>query len=97
MIDAHMHDGGTAMVMLINDKEVCESKAVYGKGGSNNEETIVRMIECAPGLKVKKGDTLTLKTIYDLKTHPLRDGGRQNTMDIADVMGMFYMSYAVDS
>jgi hypothetical protein len=92
-----MHDGGSSMVMLINDKEVCESKAVYGKGGSSNDETIVKMTECAQNIKVKKGDFLSMKSVYDLKTHPMRSGGGHNSMGMADVMGMFYMSFALDS
>jgi hypothetical protein len=92
-----MHDGGSAMIMLINDKEVCESKAIYRKGGSNSDETIIRMTEYAQRIKVKKGDILSLKGVYDLKIHPLRNGGGHNIMGMADVMGMFYMSFAVDS
>ncbi|KAE9977428.1 hypothetical protein BLS_001411 [Venturia inaequalis] len=94
---AHMHDGGKAMVMLINDKEVCESKAVYGKGGANNDETIVSMSECPPAIKMKKGDILTMKSIYDLKTHPLRSGGEHSTHGgMPDVMGMFFTTFSND-
>lgn len=85
------------MVMLINDKEVCESKAVYGKGGSNNDETIVSMTPCPPSLKLKKGDILSMKSVYDLKSHPMRNGGGHNTMGMADVMGMFFLTIANDS
>lgn len=85
------------MIMLINDKEVCESKAVYGKGGANNDETIVAMTACPYGLKLKKGDILSMKSVYDLKTHPMRNGGGHDSMGMADVMGMFFMTFANDS
>jgi hypothetical protein len=59
------------MVMYINDKEVCASQAVYAKGGDNNEETIHHMSKCENNIPVKKGDILTMSSVYDLKTHPL--------------------------
>jgi len=94
--NGHMHDGGKMMQMYVNDKEVCTSEAVYGKGGDNNYETIVRMTPCAQGIKVKQGDMFSMKSVYDLKTHPLRNGGGHNSMGMADVMGMFYMTFAID-
>ncbi|TID25072.1 hypothetical protein E2P81_ATG04177 [Venturia nashicola] len=90
----HLHDGGMKMIMLVNDKEVCESKAIYGKGGANNDETIESMTECPPGIKMKKGDNLSMKAVYDLKTHPIRNGGSHDSMGMADVMGMFYLTFA---
>jgi hypothetical protein len=59
------------MILKINGKEVCYSKANYGKGGDNNEETILEMSQCDKNIAIKKGDTLQLKSVYDLKTHPL--------------------------
>lgn len=59
------------MMLYINDKEVCNAQAVYGKGGANNEETILQQTKCPVGIPFKKGDTLQLKSIYDLKKHPL--------------------------
>lgn len=84
------------MVLTINDKEVCESKAIYGKGGANNDETIVKMTPCDPGIKMKKGDVMSMKTIYDLKTHPLREGAEHGHGGMPDVMGMFYMTFSND-
>lgn len=84
----HMHNGGSSMIMLINDKEVCESKAVYAKEG--NQEKLMSMTQCPPSLKLKKGDTLTMKSIYDLKAHPMRKGAEHNAMGMADVMGILF-------
>lgn len=84
------------MHMFINGKEVCESKAIYGKGGANNEETIVQMTYCPPAIKFKKGDILTMKAVYDLQKHPIRNGGHHSMMGGEDVMGMFYMTFTDD-
>jgi hypothetical protein len=68
------------MVLQVNGKDVCVSNAIYGKGGSHNDETITTMTACPEGIPVKQGDYLTLKSIYDLKTHPLREGGEHNVV-----------------
>jgi len=65
------HDGGSAMVLYINGKEVCTSNAVYGKGGESTGDTITNMSNCEKNIPVKKGDVLTMNSVYDLKTHPL--------------------------
>ena len=58
------------MVLFINGKEVCTSRAVYGKGGDNNAETIQEMTAC-PVIAFKKGDIVTMNSVYDLSQHPL--------------------------
>lgn len=58
------------MILLLNGKEVCNSDAVYGKGGENYE-TILYMSPCPEAIPIKKGDMMELKSVYDLKTHPL--------------------------
>lgn len=65
------HDGGSKMILLINGKEECVSSAIYGKGGHNNEETIVNMSACPPGIPLNKGDNIVVKAVYDLASHPL--------------------------
>jgi hypothetical protein len=65
------HDGGTAMILKINGKTMCTSKTVYGKGGDIAEEKIVYMTFCGQNYPIKKGDVVTLTSVYDLKTHPL--------------------------
>jgi len=92
----HMHDGGKAMVLKINGKEVCSSNAVYGKGGDIAGEKILYMSLCGQNIPIKKGDVLTMNSIYDLKSHPLRPGAEHNSMGMADVMGMFFLTMAVD-
>ncbi|KAF2404354.1 hypothetical protein EJ06DRAFT_518776 [Trichodelitschia bisporula] len=86
----HMHDGGTAVNMYINDKLVCASKATYGGAGStlkvNGKEwqTITKMSECADPIAIKKGDNVLITASYDTKTHPLREshGEAQEGMGI---------------
>jgi len=92
----HMHDGGTAMILKINDKAICTSKAVYGQGGDIAGEKILYMSLCGQNYPIKKGDVVTLTSVYDLKTHPLRPGAEHNSMGMADVMGMFYLTLASD-
>jgi hypothetical protein len=59
------------MTMMVNDKKVCESEAIYAKGGDNNDEVLVDMTFCNNSIPIKKGDELTLRAEYDLKSHPL--------------------------
>jgi hypothetical protein len=58
------------MILEINGKEVCESKAIYGNGGEDYE-TIHNMSGCPSDIPLKKGDELVLKSVYDLASHPL--------------------------
>ena len=65
------HDGGKAMILKINGKVMCTSNAVYGKGGDIAGEKILYMSFCGQNYPIKKGDVVTLTSVYDLKTHPL--------------------------
>jgi hypothetical protein len=74
----HLHDGGESMVLYINDKRVCESKAVYGGPGAVRTgkdgriwETISDMSECLKPVSVKRGDKLEIEANYDLDRHPV--------------------------
>jgi hypothetical protein len=69
----YRHDGGSKMVLIVNDKEVCASNAMYEKAGSgaSNNEVMTQMSKCENSIPIKKGDVLTLKSVYDLKTHPM--------------------------
>ena len=58
------------MSLQINGKDVCVSKAEYTKIDANYD-TIFKMSECPENIPIKKGDILTLKSVYDLKRHPL--------------------------
>src|ERR1700722_13913971 len=65
MIGGHLHNGGEQMVMYLNNKEICMSKPTYEK------ETITGMNDCTQPIKVKKGDELTMKSVYDITKHPM--------------------------
>lgn len=92
----HMHDGGEAMVLYINDKEICTSKADYGSGAAGEDSSTIRSMSWCPEIiNVKKGDVMRMSSLYDLKKHPLREatGGagmaNMGTMGGMDLMGMW--------
>jgi Stress up-regulated Nod 19 len=72
----HMHDGGTGMVLKINDKVVCDSKAEYGGSGTfkgengKDVQALSGMKECNDPVPVKKGDRLSIEAYFDLEKHP---------------------------
>jgi hypothetical protein len=72
----HMHDGGTGMVLKVNGKVVCDSKAEYGASGTFKAEdgkdfqALSGMKECNEPVAVKKGDTLSIEAYFDLDLHP---------------------------
>jgi len=73
----HMHDGGSNIEVKINDKVVCDSKALYGGPGhvgkttdGKSWETIRDMVTCPEGVIVKKGDKIALTANYDIVAHP---------------------------
>lgn len=83
----HMHNGGEAMVMSLNGKEICRSVPNYI--GDN----IQGMSDCRLNIPVRVGDAMQLESIYDLAAHPLRKevGGTESAHDMMggdDVMGM---------
>jgi hypothetical protein len=63
-------DGGSNILMKINDKQVCDSQAIYGKSGTGDWLTIDHMTLCTQPIKVSKGDRVTLEAYYDHETHP---------------------------
>lgn len=72
-----MHDGGTNIEFWVNDKLICDSKAIYGgqagtRTGANGEvwETMSGVVECTEPIQVKKGDRVYLQSNYDLVKHP---------------------------
>jgi hypothetical protein len=70
----HLHDGGTSIELWHNDKMVCSSKPTYGKApgsDANTPPTITDMSWCHDPVALKKGDSLQLKTHYDLTKYQL--------------------------
>ena len=74
----HLHDGGTNIQLLLNGKLVCDSVATYGgprgtflNGDGSKWETISSMSSCRDPIRVKKGDVMTLVSVYDTDLHPL--------------------------
>lgn len=75
----HLHDGGDKMVILLNSKPICESRAIYGGPAheqiqANGEvwKTIASMSECGEALRVHKGDKLQFTADFDLTKHKSR-------------------------
>jgi Stress up-regulated Nod 19 len=74
----HVHDGGTNILLTLNNKTICDSKATYGgddvtlKSGKH-WETILSMSDCSEPVKVKAGDYISTTAIYDTTKHALYD------------------------
>jgi hypothetical protein len=94
----HLHDGGVAMQLFINGKHLCDSKAGYGgEGASTNVngqqwEVLSSMTYCDGPFPVKRGDELSMASVYDLKKHPLRKGS--SGAEASGVMAMFSLAFA---
>lgn len=73
-VRGHLHDGGDYVGLTVNNKSLCESKAIYGgKSGTSengNWQTLSDMSMCKELIPVKKGDTLSVVAKYDLLAHP---------------------------
>jgi hypothetical protein len=64
------------MRIVLNDKVVCESKAIYGQDGNtsvNGErwETITSYEPCVGPIRTKAGDKLSISSDYDVRKHKL--------------------------
>ena len=72
----HVHDGGINIVLKVNDKEVCNSRALYGGPGhtitvnGRTWETIRQTTPCTGTIRVEKGDRIYMQANYDLELHP---------------------------
>jgi len=92
----HMHSGGDRMVLLVNGKETCVSTPTYDSDG-----IIIAMTLCRTPINLKRGNTLKIRSVYDLTKHKLRkasDGSghaAHGRFGGSDVMGMFAMSYTM--
>jgi hypothetical protein len=65
------------VLMKLNGKEVCNSRAMYGGPGHTTAapdgttwETINEMTNCHYSTKVVKGDKISVEASYDLVKHP---------------------------
>jgi len=85
----HLHDGGEHMNVLLNDKLVCTSNAVYGTKmkNANGKEwtTLSAMTTCVDPIAVRKGDRIQLETKFDEIAHPPRQSGGK-TMEEMGIM-----------
>ncbi|KAE9962340.1 hypothetical protein BLS_000459 [Venturia inaequalis] len=95
---AHLHDGGIAVQLLLNGKMVCNSQAHYGgeKGttsvGGEKWETIQGYDRCG-AIEVNKGDQIVVESTYDLVKHRLRPGAVDHSMG-AEAMAMMGFVFA---
>jgi hypothetical protein len=62
----HLHSGGVKMTMKINNKLVCTSVPTYDAKG-----VITQMSLCPTPIQVKKGDKVTIASMYNTKAHAL--------------------------
>ncbi|KAF2395561.1 hypothetical protein EJ06DRAFT_525303 [Trichodelitschia bisporula] len=85
----HLHDGGVNVTAIINGKSACSSAAVYGAGAATHGhggdakadtkapwDTISEMTYCEEGVKLSKGDKLSLVAHYDVVKHPSPGGSK---------------------
>jgi hypothetical protein len=70
-------DGGVNIIVNVNGKQVCDSKALYGGEGHTSKtadgklwETIRETTVCTDSIKVKKGDKIYIEGSFDLDLHP---------------------------
>jgi hypothetical protein len=66
-----------SVLVHINGKEVCNSKAIYGGEARSSiddkghaKETLAGQVDCPHLIKVIKGDKLDISASYDLELHP---------------------------
>jgi len=61
----HLHNGGDSMMLYVNDKLVCTSVPEY------KDDVIVSMTTCEKPIPLKKGDYVSMASVYDVVKHPL--------------------------
>jgi hypothetical protein len=85
----HVHDGGTNVLVKLNGKQICDSKAIYGNSGKGDWKTIDHMQQCNSPVQVKKGDQVVVEANYDLELYKPREqhgGGMAETMALVALM-----------
>lgn len=74
--EGHVHDGGVNVVTKLNGDVICDSRAIYGdsptiiNGEAQGWKTIQEMTKCEEPVRVRKGDTINLESIYDFRKFP---------------------------
>ena len=95
----HLHDGGINVRLHINNKLVCESKAIYGGDqgtavvGGQKWETIQDYTHCPKAIDLKVGDQLVVDSEYDLRAHKLRPSTMNHNMG-GEAMGLMSFAWA---
>ena len=72
-IGGHLHDGGIAIELWVNNVLACRSLPTYGKpknAGPDFPETIIDMETCETPFRIHKKDLLRVVTYYDIDKHP---------------------------
>ncbi|EMC95003.1 hypothetical protein BAUCODRAFT_521522 [Baudoinia panamericana UAMH 10762] len=87
-VGGHLHDGGTHIDMLRDDKVICTMRAAYGKADASVDgmEHIAHIPVCTDVGAVDRNDQWTIKAYYDTIEHPpmaLDDGSLEPVMGIA--------------
>jgi len=86
-----LHDGRVAIDLERNGTVVCRSLPKYGKlpGASPDvPDTILEMSWCRDPVRVRKGDSLVVKTHYDLDAHAERKAAGTEAGNATKPMGM---------
>ena len=70
------HGGALNLKLLVNNKVMCTSEAVYGQDGGtmvNGQkwDTITSYTPCRDPVKITKGDEVKIVSDYDLRKHKL--------------------------
>jgi hypothetical protein len=96
--EGHLHDGGLNVILKVNGKLACESKAIYGGEAvtatavdGTKWQTIGRMTKCRDPIPVKRGDKLVVEANYDLVQHPPRQNAHGA---MSDQVGFLFMYFA---
>jgi hypothetical protein len=69
-----LHDGGDHITLTLNGKQICDSKAMYGRRTTDVDGHVWmamdNMTQCEDPIKVLKGDKIQIEAFYDLEKHP---------------------------
>jgi hypothetical protein len=93
----HLHDGGLNIQVILNNKNVCESKAQYGGPGFEGKNpdgktwyTINQMTVCGEPIKLVKGDKFYFQANFDVEKYPARQSAHgEMAEEMALVTGIF--------